>query len=263
MSSSPLHLPPPHNSPEPLTPALQTTPKTPMAPYRARVLRSASAHAVQARGSCVFCYSPIGRSPDSSKTVSSNSSFCSRVRSPITAASTPTNTLTTATSPSTSPHLYTLPPPARTLLPINASNLESPTPPRRCTPSYLKAQSHIANLRSILTRVRDLNQSLDDKFTPEVQKNLCGIQSGLTFLLENDLEKYLFLKKEGRGKGIWKHADLEGLERRSGFWVGVWRGVRGGIEGVEDVWNVGKRKREEEGEAESVGKKGKYEDEET
>ena len=67
--------------------------------------------------------------------------------------------------------------------------------------------------------------------------------------------QYLFPKKEGRGKGVWMDADIEGLVRRSGFWVRVWREVKGVVADfeVEEGWG---------GEVEGVGKKRKRDGEE-
>jgi len=80
--------------------------------------------------------------------------------------------------------------------------------------------------------------------------------------------RYLFPKKEGRGSGVLMDADVEGLVRRSRFWVGVWGEVRSvvgefgeGGEGAEGVDK--KRKREEVVEVDAGGegeytKKGRY-----
>lgn len=81
--------------------------------------------------------------------------------------------------------------------------------------------------------------------------------------------QYLFPKKEGRGKGVWMDADVEGLVRRSGFWVRVWREVKSAVGDFEEGvgWGVEvevigeKRKRGEEGNAGGKGqstKKGRY-----
>ncbi|RPA94654.1 hypothetical protein L873DRAFT_1846412 [Choiromyces venosus 120613-1] len=115
----------------------------------------------------------------------------------------------------------------------NIPNTPTSVPLRSCTLSYVKAKLHIANLRSIRTRIRALKQS-SEKFTEEVQKSLDGIEWGLNFFLENDVQTYLFLKKEGLGGGVWVDADLEGLERRCVFWVGAWIGVWGSVGELEE-----------------------------
>ena len=110
-----------------------------------------------------------------------------------------------------------------------------------------------------------------------MRKSLAGIEWGLYFLLEGgDVYQYLFPKKEGRGKGVWMDADVEGLVRRGGFWVRVWREVRGVVGDFEEeeveggggggggeVEGVGiKRKRGEEEEGAGgktrCAKKGRY-----
>ncbi|KAG0123919.1 hypothetical protein HOY82DRAFT_618601 [Tuber indicum] len=250
---------PPRTSPMPETPTLLTAPEIPMTPHPVRVLRPSTPLALRRRVS-----SPIGRTPGSKRSPTSNYRFRCRLRASI--IESPTRTLTPTSSPNTiSTTSTTLP---STTLP-STTLPSTPTPPRRCTPSYTKAQTHIANLRSILSRVHALNLN-PDRFSAEVCKSLAGIEWGLHLLLERgDMNQYLYLKKEGRGKGVWMDADAEGLVRRSGFWVRVWREVRGIVGGVEeeeeDRGGVYKRKREigdipwSEGES---AKKGRYEEDE-
>ncbi|KAG0635227.1 hypothetical protein HOY80DRAFT_1140037 [Tuber brumale] len=240
-------------SPEPETPTLLTTPEIPMTPHPARVLRPFTPQALWGRR----VFSPIGRTPGSKRSPTSNSRFQHRLLASV--IKSPARTPTPTSSPNITFTINT------TALPT------TPTPPRRCTPSYTKAQAQIANLRSILSRVHALNLN-PDRFDAEVRKSLAGIEWGLHLLLERgDVNQYVYLKKEGRGRGVWMDADAEGLARRSGFWVRVWRQVRsivGEVEEEEDEEEWGgmdkKRKREvDDNIAWGEGaKKGRYEEDE-
>ncbi|PUU81611.1 hypothetical protein B9Z19DRAFT_1165162 [Tuber borchii] len=252
MTGSPL----PPTSPVPETPTLPTAPKIPMTPRPARIMTPHPArilHSPTPQALPRHTFTPIAQTPDRNRTPTRNFRFRRRLRSSIIESSlsrTPTPTPTPTSSPSTTP----------TTSPTN-----SPTPPRHCTPSYTKAQKHITNLRSILSRVHALNLN-PRRFTPEIRKSLAGIEWGLYVLLEGgDVYQYLFPKKEGRGKGVWMDADIEGLVRRSGFWVRVWREVKGVVGDFEEAegWGVEvevegevgkKRKRGEEEEEDAEGK---------
>ncbi|RPA94652.1 hypothetical protein L873DRAFT_1792745 [Choiromyces venosus 120613-1] len=97
--------PQPPTSPEPEAPVPQTESQVPRTPHPTRILRPAALQAAHRR-----VFSPIGRTPNSTRTSSSNSSFRSRLRSSITSTPAHSPTPTPITSPSTSPYTVSPPP---------------------------------------------------------------------------------------------------------------------------------------------------------